>query len=361
MALLDVVSGPAPTEKTVKAGYLFFGGDLYEADQFLGRLKAGLTGDDGQAASEERFDPAVTCWRDVFDAARAMPFFFSPWRIMVVALSKADQADLTDDEAAVLKEFFADPTPRTVLFVLCPGPLKSKPLYKLFAALPKERAAVEEMEPLKGRPLFEWVEREATRLGARMSTDAIDGLMDMVGSDQRALGSELEKLFVYVGERKKIEAADVQALSDGERDVPVFELTDALEQGDLSRALGLLDRLMPEGANGGPTLGLLAGFLRDLLLARIGLRQGRERREIFREIRPNIKEHYGFYAEKLRAFFGVAEALTDETMARLAGDLERLDVRLKSTDSDAKALFEAFICDFGRAVRRPGPTSRPRG
>ena len=63
----------------------------------------------------------------------------------------------------------------------------------------------------------------------------------------------------------------------------------------------------------------------------------------------------------MRNFFSVVEGLTDDEFARLAAELERLDLKLKTSDSEPKALFEAFFCEFGRTVRRPGFTSQRRG
>jgi DNA polymerase-3 subunit delta len=351
-----------PTDKTVKAGYLFHGEELFPAREFINRLKASLADGEGEPAVEDRFDLAETGWRDILDSARNVPFFFSPWRLIVVEASKAAQAELNEDEEAVLKEFFSDPTPKTVLLVLFAGKLvKTKPLYKFFDKLPESLVLVEEMKPLKEAGLFEWADRKAAALGKRISSEAVDRLMDIAGDDLRVLDSEMEKLATYVGDRKLIEIADVQTASDGARDFEGYELIDALEKGDTARALLVLDRQMPQGARGELLMGSLAGFFRDILFGRIGLLQGRARREIFREIRPNIKEYYNFYPEKLRHFFAVVEGLTDDEFARLAAELERLDIALKTSDSDAKTLFEAFFCEFVRTVRRPELTSKRRG
>ena len=354
--------GPGLGEKNVKAGYLFHGEELFPARQFIDQLKASLATAEGEPASEDRYDLEETGWRDIVDSARNVPFFFSPWRLIVVEASKAGQAELEKDEEGILRGFFADPTPKTALLVLYSGKLgRTKPLYKLFDGLPESLVRVRELKPLKEAGLVEWADRKAASLGKRISSDAVERLMEIVGDDLRVLDSEMEKLATYIGDKKLIELADVHAASDWAKDFEGYELTDALEKGDIPRALLILDRLMADGARGELMMGYLAGFFRDLLLGRIGLRQGRDKREIFREVRPSIKEYYGFYPEKFRNFFAVAEGFPDAEFVRLATDLERLDMKLKTTDSDAQALFEAFFYDFGRTVRRPGITSKRRG
>jgi DNA polymerase III subunit delta len=351
-----------PTEKTVKSGYLFHGAELFPAREFIGRLKGRLVDDAGGPAVEDRFDLEETGWRDIVDTARNVPFFFSPWRLIVVEASKAEGAELTADAEAVLKEFFADPTPRTVLIVIYAGKLaKTKPLYKLFDKLPDAVACVEEMAPPDKAGIVEWIDNKTAALGKRISSDALEQLAETTGGDLRELDTELEKLATYVGDRKQIDAADVLTLTDGEREYKGWDLTDALESGDAARALVILNQQMSEGARGEMMLGTLAGFFRDLLYGRIGLLQGRDRREIFREIRPGIKEFYKYYPEKLRAYFAAVERFSDDEFARMAADLERLDMKIKTTDSDPRALFEALFCEFGRAVRRPAVTSKRRG
>jgi DNA polymerase III subunit delta len=354
--------GPGLGEKNVRTGYLFHGEELFPAREFLTGLKASLSTPDGEPASEDRYDLEETGWRDIVDSARNVPFFFSPWRLIVVEASKAGHGDLEKDEESVLREFFSAPTPRTVLVVLHAGKMaKTKALFKLFDALPESLVEIEEMKPLKESGFVEWTDRKVTALGKRIGSDAIDRLREIAGDDLRSLDSELEKLAAYIGDRKTIEPADVLAVTDGEREYKGYELTDALEKGDISQALVILDQQMPEGARGEMMLGTLAGFFRDIFLGRIGLRQGKDKKEIFREIRPNIKEFFSFYSEKIRNYFAVVEGLSEDEFVRLMTELERLDIKLKTTDSDAKTMFEVFFNDFGRAVRRPGLTSRRRG
>jgi DNA polymerase-3 subunit delta len=356
------VLNTGPAKKSVKAGYLFYGEELFPAREFIGRLKALLAEDAGGPAVEDRFDLEETGWRDIVDSARNVPFFFSPWRLIVVEASKAAQAELSADEESVLKEFFTDPTPKTVLVVMFAGKLgKTKPLYKLFDTLPESSVLVEDMKPLKAPGLVEWADRKAADMGKRISSEAVEQLMEIVGGDLQELDSELDKLATYVGDKTLIEQADVRAVTDGAKDFEGYELTDALEKGDIARALVILDRQIPEGGRGEMMLGTMAGFFRDILLGRIGLAQGRDRREIFREIRPQIKEFWGIYPDKLRHFFALVEVLRDDDFARLTADLERLDMTIKTSDSDPRALFEAFFCEFGRTVRRTALTSKRRG
>jgi DNA polymerase III subunit delta len=345
-----------------KAGYLFHGEELYPARRFLDALKRELATSEDEPASEERIDAAVSPWRDILDRARNVPFFFSPWRLFVVDMDKAAQADLDKAEEEVLREFFADPTPKTTLIVMYHGRLaRTKGLFKLFESLPRTVVEIEEMAAYKERELAPWIEESASRLGKRIASDATARLIETVGADLRLLDGELEKLAVYAGERKTIERADVLAVSDWVKDFDPWEITNALEAGQIGRAILIMDKLLAEGVAPQILMGSLAGFFRDLLIGRIGLDEGRDRKAIFSEVRPNIKEAWRqLYGDKFKAYFDLLDKLKLAELARLLAALKEIDLRTKTSEVEAKPLLQAFLYDFGRRIGRPAVTSRGR-
>ena len=346
----------------IRIGYLFHGDELFPAYQFIEELKRELVTGEGEPAAEERFDLDETGWRDIVDRARNMPFFFSPWRIFVVEAGKPAHEELGAPEQAVLKEFLAGPPPKTVLIVLFQGRVRTtKPLFKIFDGQPETVVQVREMKPLRGDRLAAWAESKATALNKRLGPGALDRLLEIVGGDLRLLDGEMEKLATYVGERKTIERNDVQAVSDWVKSFEGWDLTDALELGDVRQALLVLERSLAEGVPAVSIVNSLAGLFRDLLLARTGLDAGRDRREIFKELRPRIQQSWGtFYNAKLRAFFGMVERIPAAEVGRMLEDLEALDLKLKSTESDERTLLAVFLYEFAVASRPERPTSRAR-
>lgn len=349
--------------KTVKAGYLFHGEELFPARLRLEELKRGLAGSTGEPAEEERFDLEETSWRDILDHARNIPFFFSPWRFLVVETDKAALADLEKDEESVLREFFASPTPQTVLAVFFQGKLaRTKALFKLFDSLPESVVDVKEMKPLKPDSLVRWVEEKAETLGKRLNATAVDRLIEIVGDDLRLVDAELLKLAAYVGEKKTIELADVLAVTDWGKSFDPWDLTEALETGDTGQAILVLDKLMAEGKAVQELIGTLASFLRDILIGQIGLKAGKNKMEIFAEVKPQLKPSWvSLYNTKFGAYFRVVEKLGSEDLARLLASLEEIDLRIKTSEADGKTLLEVFCHDFSRTVGRTVVTSRGRG
>jgi DNA polymerase III delta subunit len=346
-------------EKDLRSAYVFHGEELYQAERFIRDLQRALISPDVQEISLERFDPAVTSWRDIMDVARTIPFFFSPWRLLVVEIEQSfhkedvevkDPLDLSAIEQQIIKEYFESPTQKTLLIVLFKGKIrKSSALYRLFSALPKSAVQMTELKVLKGESLFAWADEKLAGLGKRASSEAIDRLLEMAGNDLQQLDSELEKLVTFVGDKKLIDVGDVNLLSDWVKNYLDWELTASLERSDLASALMILNKRFQEGDRPEHILYNLTNFCRDLLAAKVWLHEKRDRKDIFRELKPQITERMGpFFWTKQREFFNLVDGLSQKEIVRMLSRLELVDLRLKTTDTSPQPLFESFVYEYCR-------------
>ena len=94
----------------------------------------------------------------------------------------------------------------------------------------------------------DWAERAdaAARTAVRarqkeISEDALAELINRVGPNARQLDTEVEKLCLFVGDRKKIEMADVAAICSRNKTARAFALGDALGDRNLPALLRRLD------------------------------------------------------------------------------------------------------------------------
>ncbi|MEW5900605.1 MAG: hypothetical protein AB1715_03985, partial [Acidobacteriota bacterium] len=85
--------GEAIREDRLSPCYVFYGEETYLAEQFIRRLKAALMSPDAESFNLERFDLEETRWPDIIDVARTAPFFFSPWRIVVVDVPEETRSE----------------------------------------------------------------------------------------------------------------------------------------------------------------------------------------------------------------------------------------------------------------------------
>jgi len=132
----------------------------------------------------------------------------------------------------------------------------------------------------------DWAERAETvaRTTVRtrqkeISEEALAELVNRVGPNARQLDSEVEKLSLFVGDRGKIEFADVAAICTRNKTARAFALGDALGDRDLPRLLKRLDEELWETKfdKDKSEIGLLYGLIgkvRAMLLLKEMLHEG---------------------------------------------------------------------------------------
>jgi DNA polymerase III subunit delta len=147
--------------------------------------------------------------------------------------------------ADALTSLLADP-PQDAFIVIEAGDLKKgAPLRKLVEA---SQAAV-------ALPCYQDDERTVTRLvettlknaGLTIDADARDTLVSLLGADRMASRSELEKLVLYVGDKKRVEFADVLAAIADSSTLALDDVVDAAAAGDTVEAVAAFAKARAEG------------------------------------------------------------------------------------------------------------------
>jgi DNA polymerase-3 subunit delta len=112
-----------------------------------------------------------------------------------------------------------------------------------------------------------------------ISDEALGELVSRVGPHARQLETEVEKLAIYVGDRPRVEFADVAAICSRNKSARAFALGDALGDRNLPRLLRCLDEELWEMKfdKGRSEIGLLYGLIgkvRAMLLLKEMLNEG---------------------------------------------------------------------------------------
>jgi DNA polymerase-3 subunit delta len=245
------------------------------------------------------------------------------------------------DDAGALEAALARGFPPGHVLLVAAGKVDGRlPLVKKLAAAGRRVGTAIEAEGWRGeRPVLGPVlETLLAGTGKRIDRGGEEGLAERVGDDGRALASEVEKLCAYVGDRKVIGAADVEAVVPRTASDPFFALGNAVEARDLGGALSVLERSMVDGATPYMLVGSLAATVRRLVVERErGRRAAGDRpigsaREWERLVLPSIpedevkgKKPYGFWM-KYQAAMRFSRA---ELLSALA-DLAEADLAMKS-------------------------------
>jgi DNA polymerase-3 subunit delta len=248
---------------------------------------------------------------------------------------------------------------------------------RLFKALETSGGVLELAVPLRQgdtRPPDDVLKKElqarATAAGKRITDEARDAILQRAGSSLRGFAEELEKLFMFVGDRPIVEIQDVDAAFGDRAEAHVFHLTDALGERNLGRALAVLNALLGQGEEPLYLLNILAGAVRGLIPARevldgplaerwepnlsYGAFQGRvwePAKASLAASHPDLVAMHPFRAYRVMA------AASRFTLDELTEAMERLfetDLQMKSTGIDPARLLELLLFDLcGPRERAP--------
>ncbi len=336
-------------------GYLFYGEETFPAHLFVKKLRISLASP--ELPPLERFNFQEHPWTEILDEARSPSLLFPYARVLLVespARKKESPAYLwekiSDKDKVLLSDYFADPTPGTTLVMIYPGKLRaSSPLIKFFNGLPSRPVQIRELRPLRHRELFSWIEDRFRTRGYTAAPDAVERLVDLAGSDLRMLDNEAEKIATFAGQKQRISADDVDQVSGWIKSYVEWELSEHLEKADYRQCLLILYKLLEqEGVKPVIILSLVSSFFRDILLAKLRLKEGqKDHKAIFKEIKPYIKESFhDLYRRQFRQLFDLAEGMSWRDLRHVVDRLWDLDIKLKTTNLAFHTLMEGFLFEY---------------
>ena len=343
--------------------YFFWGEETYLGDQFIRHLNESLISPDNQEYTIEKLRLSENSWPEIIDIICMIPVFFSPWRIIAIEIPENRKESLSSNDKKLLSNYFSSPLSRTTIVIIYQGKLKKKDsLLKFFTSVDPSVVCTKELKALNDRSLFIWMDRKLSVEDKVLSPEAKKRLAEVKGNDLRGLDNELEKLVAYVDKRKVIELDDVNQLSGWTKTSFEWELSNSLEKGDFEQSLLVLNTLFKEGVRQEYIIGIIARFFRDIMLAKIWLKdRSRDRKSIYGELRPHITEKFGtFYRTKFTEFFSLVERISLRELNDILVELRRIDLLVKTTGVNCRTYIERFLFGFCFSGKRGKVTWRER-
>jgi DNA polymerase III subunit delta len=204
----------------------------------LGDMDAGLALEEVGA---DRFRP--TTGADVgiaplVEAAQTPPFL-TDRRIVV---GRDLDAFTRAEQVAPLVAYLGDPLPTTSLVLVWGAGRIPK---SVLDAVKANGGQVHDTAP--GRKVAAWVDEQVTASGLRLDRAASERLVAWVGDDPSRLVGVLSTLVGSFGTGARLGAEDLDPFLGEPGGVPPWELTDALDRGDISGSLAKLHRMVGGG------------------------------------------------------------------------------------------------------------------
>lgn len=242
---------------------------------------------------------------------------------------------------------------------------RRKKLFKVIAELgvvlhfPKIKTEQKQKERL-----IEQVRGILAEQGKMMTPEAWETLGRKTGFQLRESVQAVEKLMVFVGGKKAIDEADVEAVVGKSKEDTVFQLTAAITEKNLSGSLNILQDLILQGVPYLMILAMISREIRHLLQAKLVLRSGfltgyrfdMDYGEFQRKIHPLLKDMVTQAGKKEMGLisqhpYAVYQSLkssrrfTDEALLLHLDQLVQIDILLKSTGRDERLMLERFLVD----------------
>lgn len=118
-------------------------------------------------------------------------------------------------------------------------------------------------------PVLALAQNKARELGLTFESGALELLVQMAGDDTRQLENEMEKIDLYLGERRRAGLQTVRGLVSMSRAGVLWDVGNAIGARDLKRALELVNLLLFQGQNAiGVLLAAIVPKVRSLLLVK---------------------------------------------------------------------------------------------
>ena len=218
--------------------YLFEGEEGYLKEEALKKLKKRIISPEYKEFNYERFSGANISASQIIESANTFPLQAKKRLVVVEEVDK-----LSDEDQRALGRYLDNPVGTTCL--VCTGEKldKRKRLYKTFL----EKGKVVSFYPLWEGEVMAWIKGKIEKEGKRISSQALLYFKDRVGNDLRELNNEIEKLVLYTHPKRVIEKEDVEEAVGEGKGMGVFDLTRAVREKALSRALFILCRLLEKG------------------------------------------------------------------------------------------------------------------
>lgn len=195
--------------------------------------------------------------------------FFDP-------LAEPGRFETVKAETARLVERLKAGLPEGVAFIVLTDKVnKATAFYKTFKSLgevhafdepEKEREAEEEFIPR--------VEALLAEKGLSMPRPVFNALLDRTGYSLRQVETEIEKLALYLGDRKTAALADIQLMVAPVRETKFWEYADTFCAGDLAETLRVMRRMFDQRVAPVALLVNLQNRLRDLIVMADCLKRG---------------------------------------------------------------------------------------
>jgi DNA polymerase III subunit delta len=265
--------------RKMRSAYVFVGDEAFFRKRFRDAILEHLVPVDLRDFGFFEFDLGETDLAEVLDRART-PSLMSPFQVFFVrGVKNLFGRGSNEEKLAAIEEYCKNPNPDAlVVFVAdhisIPADVRKmemqdKERYQRIRDTLGQYCGIVELARVEEGDAVRWITDYCTGRGVKIEADGARELVDALGGDMMMISNELEKLILYVGEKKRVTLGDVETMVLAAKQRSLYELTDAISSRDRVRALEVLDAILLSGEGEEAAIGhiyMLAKTFRQMLV-----------------------------------------------------------------------------------------------
>lgn len=313
--------------------YAVHGDEAFLAEQAVQLIREkALEGEDPSACCVEYDAAQGLTPAAVFDELRMLPFF---GKKRVATVRNADA--FIRDHGESLARYLQSPS-RTGVLILVAENIDART--SLAKAIDKAGAVIA-CKTMRTNEVKGWIVQKARELGNQITPRACMVLVENAGADLFQLAMHIEKLSVFVSDRKTIEEKDVEALVGPDRERASYELGSAVRKKQADAALKILRDILSSDREAAYWLvGSLAREIRTIWSVRRLLATGGSDADIIAAA-PFARSWLAAYKSEVRPY-------TPDEVKRKYRLLLDTDLRNKTSGMDMVLSLECLIVELCR-------------
>jgi DNA polymerase-3 subunit delta len=267
--------------RKLRAAYVFVGDEAFFRKRFRDAILEHLVPADLRDFGFFEFDLAETDLAEVLDRART-PSLMAPFQVFFVrGVKNLFGRGSNEEKLAAIEGYCKNPNPDALLVFVADHisipadvrrmEMQDKERYQRIRETMGQYCGIVELARVEEGDAVRWISEYCASRGDGVKIDA-DGareLVDALGGDMMMISNDLEKLILYVGEKKRITLGDVETMVLAAKQRSLYELTGAISAKERVHALEILDAILLSGEGEEAAIGhvyMLAKTFRQMLV-----------------------------------------------------------------------------------------------
>jgi DNA polymerase III subunit delta len=265
--------------RKLRPAYVFVGDEVFFRKRCREAILEHLVPADLRDFSFFELDLSETDLAEVLDRART-PSLMAPFQVFFVrGVKNLFGRGSNEEKLASIETYCKDPNPNAVLIFIADHinipadvrrmDMQDKDRYQRIRDTMGQYCSIVELARVDEGEAVRWLTDFCATRNVKIESDAARELVDALGGDMMMISNELEKLMLYVAEKKRITLGDVETMVLAAKQRSLYELTDAISAKDRPRALEVLDALLSSGEGEEAAIGhvyMLAKTFRQMLI-----------------------------------------------------------------------------------------------